>query len=49
LPFVGGSKKNSDEGLQKVAKSEPDDALVSDPPVKSAGRKEDESLLGPSL
>jgi len=49
LPFVGGSRKNSDEGLQKVAKSEPDDALVSDPPVKSAGRKEDESLLGPSL
>jgi hypothetical protein len=48
LPFVGGSKKNSGDVLQKVAKSD-DDALVSDPPVKSAGRSEEETPLGPSL
>jgi hypothetical protein len=49
LPFVGGSKKNSGEDVQKVAKSDGDDALVSDPPVKSAGRTEEETPLGPSL
>lgn len=49
LPFIGGSKKNEGVDTSKVARSSDSDELVTDTPVKSAGRKEEESLLGPSL